>query len=96
MAESANPGTGKEIRVRELVEVIARLTGFTGAFHSDQTKRDRRRRWVLDISRAQRLHGFSRGDPTGSWLGRGPGLTKEDTRRLMHPKARQPVHFHRG
>ena len=51
-----NLGTGSEITIRELVELIARLTGFDGRIEWDHTKPDGQPRRCLDVSQArQRL-----------------------------------------
>jgi len=51
-----NLGTGAEIRIRDLVELIAGLTGFTGRIDWDPTKPDGQPRRCLDTTRAaQRL-----------------------------------------
>lgn len=53
-----NLGTGKEIRIRSLVEMIARLTAFKGRIEWDATKPDGQPRRCLDTSRAQQLLGW--------------------------------------
>lgn len=50
--EPINLGTGKEIRIKDLVELIARETGFTGVVEWDATKPDGQPRRCLDTSRA--------------------------------------------
>jgi GDP-L-fucose synthase len=57
-AEPVNIGSGVEIRIRELVEQIARLTGFTGEIRWDATKPDGQPRRCLDTTRAEQLFGF--------------------------------------
>jgi GDP-L-fucose synthase len=56
--EPVNIGSGREILVRELVEIVARLTGFEGEIRWDATKPDGQPRRCLDTSRAERLFGF--------------------------------------
>jgi len=56
--EPVNLGAGFEISIRELVELIARLTGFRGDIVWDSTKPDGQPRRMLDVSRAERLFGF--------------------------------------
>jgi GDP-L-fucose synthase len=56
--EPVNIGSGVEIRIRELVEQIARLTGFTGEIRWDATKPDGQPRRCLDTTRAEQLFGF--------------------------------------
>ena len=50
-----NLGTGREIRIRDLVELIARETGFTGRIEWDGTKPDGQPRRCLDTTRAETL-----------------------------------------
>jgi GDP-L-fucose synthase len=50
-----NLGTCMEITIRELVELIARLTGFQGEIRWDATKPDGQPRRCLDTSRAAEL-----------------------------------------
>ena len=49
---------GFEITIKDLVEKIARLTGFTGKIVWDPTKPDGQPRRCLDTSRAQAEFGF--------------------------------------
>ncbi len=57
-AEPVNLGAGFEISIRDLVELIARLTGFRGEIRWDASKPDGQPRRSLDTSRAERLFGF--------------------------------------
>ncbi|HLW59207.1 MAG TPA: GDP-L-fucose synthase [bacterium] len=54
-----NLGSGMEIRIRDLVAIIVRLTGFEGEVVWDATKPDGQPRRALNISEAKRLLGFS-------------------------------------
>ncbi len=56
--DPANLGVGAEITIRDLVEFIARLTGFTGEVSWDPTKPDGQPRRALDTSRARERFGF--------------------------------------
>jgi GDP-L-fucose synthase len=56
--EPVNLGAGFEIQIRDLVELIARLMGFTGEIRFDPSKPDGQPRRSLDTSRAERLFGF--------------------------------------
>lgn len=56
--EAVNLGTGREIKIRDLMGLIARLTGFRGEIVWDKTKPDGQPRRCLDTSRAERLFGF--------------------------------------
>lgn len=53
-----NLGTGMEITIRELVEVIKRLTGFDGEIRWDDSKPDGQPRRCLDTERARQLLGW--------------------------------------
>jgi nucleoside-diphosphate-sugar epimerase len=53
-----NLGVGREITIRELVEVIARLTRFAGEIRWDPSKPDGQPRRALDTSRARERFGF--------------------------------------
>ena len=57
-ADPVNLGVGREITIRELVELIARLTRFQGQIRWDATKPDGQPRRALDTSRARELFGF--------------------------------------
>jgi GDP-L-fucose synthase len=56
--EPVNLGAGREITIRELVEMITELTGFAGEVAWDPTKPDGQPRRCLDVSRAEREFGF--------------------------------------
>jgi GDP-L-fucose synthase len=53
-----NLGAGREIRIRELAERIADLTGFRGTIVWDASKPDGQPRRCLDVSRAEKEFGF--------------------------------------
>jgi GDP-L-fucose synthase len=57
-ADPVNIGAGREITIKDLVQRIAALTGFTGRIRWDTTKPDGQPRRCLDVSRAQREFGF--------------------------------------
>jgi len=56
--EPVNLGSGMEISIKDLAELIGRLTGFEGQFIWDTTKPNGQPRRALDISRAERFFGF--------------------------------------
>jgi len=56
--EPVNLGSSLEVNIRQLVEIIARKTGFSGAITWDTTKPDGQPRRKLDVSRAEREFGF--------------------------------------
>jgi GDP-L-fucose synthase len=56
--EPVNLGVGQEVTIRELVELIARLTQFAGEVRWDTSKPDGQPRRALDTSRARERFGF--------------------------------------
>jgi GDP-L-fucose synthase len=56
--EPVNLGSAFEIRIKDLVETIARLTGFEGRIEWDVDKPNGQPRRKLDTSRARELFGF--------------------------------------
>jgi GDP-L-fucose synthase len=56
--EPVNIGAGFEIAIRDLAELVAGLTGFTGTLTFDRTKPDGQPRRMLDVTRAERRFGF--------------------------------------
>jgi len=58
-ADPVNVGAGEEITIRDLVEVIAKLTGFDGEVRWDTSKPDGQPRRMLDTTRARQRFGFT-------------------------------------
>jgi GDP-L-fucose synthase len=56
--EPVNLGTGEELAIRELAELVAELVGYDGRITWDTTKPNGQPRRQLDVSRAQQLFGF--------------------------------------
>ena len=56
--EPVNLGVGHEITIRDLVELIVRLTGFQGSVRWNSSKPDGQPRRALDTSRARDAFGF--------------------------------------
>ena len=56
--EPVNVGTGEEISIRDLAELVAGSTGFSGAIRWDTSKPNGQPRRRLDTTRADRLFGF--------------------------------------
>ena len=54
-----NLGTGEEISIRELAQLVAHEIGFEGAIVWDASKPNGQPRRQLDVSRAKRLFGFT-------------------------------------
>jgi len=57
-SEPINLGAGFEISIRDLAELIAKVTGFSGRIEWDGSKPDGQPRRCLDTSRAHRYFGF--------------------------------------
>ena len=57
-SEPVNLGSGMEISIRDLVELIVKLTGFEGKIVWDKSKPDGQPRRALDVSRAREYFGF--------------------------------------
>jgi GDP-L-fucose synthase len=58
-SEPVNIGSGQEIAIRDLVELIAAKTGFMGKICYDASKPDGQPRRCLDVNRARHLLGFT-------------------------------------
>ena len=54
-----NIGNGREISIKELVHMIAELTGFKGKIAWDSSKPDGQPRRCLDVSKAKKEFGFA-------------------------------------
>lgn len=54
-----NLGTGEEISIRDLAQLVAAEVGFSGRIIWDTSKPNGQPRRALDVSRAQRLFGFT-------------------------------------
>jgi GDP-L-fucose synthase len=61
--DPVNLGSGSEISIKDLAEMIARLTGYKGKLVWDTSKPNGQPRRGLDVSRAERLFGFRAGMP---------------------------------
>jgi GDP-L-fucose synthase len=58
-SDPVNLGAGFEIKIRDLAELIKKLTGFKGKIVWDKTKPDGQPRRMLDVSLARKEFGFS-------------------------------------
>lgn len=56
--EPVNIGAGFEIKIKDLVELVAELTGFDGEIVWDMSKPDGQPRRCLDVSKAKKEFGF--------------------------------------
>jgi GDP-L-fucose synthase len=54
-AEHLNIGTGEDLTIKELAELVAELAGFKGEIAWDSSKPDGTPRKVLDVSKAKSL-----------------------------------------
>ncbi|HSS72563.1 MAG TPA: GDP-L-fucose synthase [Gaiellaceae bacterium] len=80
--QPVNVGAGKEISIRELAELIAELTGFTGEITWDESMPNGQPRRSLDASRAKELFGFEARTP----------LRKGLERTIAWYRAQAPMH----
>ncbi len=53
--ETVNAGTGKELTIKELTELVAKVVGYEGAIKWDTTRPNGTPRKLLDVSKATRL-----------------------------------------
>ena len=53
--ETVNAGTGKELTIKELTELVARVVGYTGKIEWDASKPNGTPRKLLDVSKAAKL-----------------------------------------
>ena len=68
--EPVNLGTGSEIAIRDLAELVADVTGFQGQIVWDTSKPNGQPRRRLDVSRAEELFGFRARTPLREGLER--------------------------
>jgi len=95
--DPVNIGTGNEITIRDLVELIAQLTGFAGEVRWQGEKPDGQPRRSLDVSRAFEKFGFRAQtllrqglEQTIEWYERQSGLRAKDA------GARAAIKLHRS
>jgi GDP-L-fucose synthase len=62
-SEPVNLGSSFEISIKDLMETIARLTGFSGEIVWDTTKPNGQPRRKLDVSKAEQYFGFKSRTP---------------------------------
>ena len=79
-SEPVNIGSGTEISMKELADVIARATGFTGRFVWDTSQPNGQPRRKLDVTRARERLGFEATttlaeglEKTYAWMVKAPG-----------------------
>jgi GDP-L-fucose synthase len=81
--EPVNVGTGEEISIRALAELIADLTGFDGEIQWDASKPNGQPRRALDVSRAEELFGFRARTPFRDGLERTIAWYREHAARAV-------------
>ncbi len=81
-SDPVNLGSGFEISIRELVNLIARLTGFEGEIVFDTSKPNGQPRRALNTTKAEREFGFR------AWTGFEEGLRKTIDWYLQHHNLR--------
>jgi GDP-L-fucose synthase len=69
-SEPVNLGSGEEISIRQLAELVAEVTGFAGELAWDTTKPNGQPRRKLDTSRAEELFGFRARTPLRDGIAR--------------------------
>ena len=80
-SEPVNIGSSREISIRDLVELIVRLTGFKGTVRWDRSKPNGQPRRKLDTTRAEREFGFRATTPFEEGLRRTIAWYEEERRR---------------
>ncbi len=68
--DPVNIGTGEEIAIRDLAQLVAQITGFEGEVRWDTSKPNGQPRRKLDTSRAEQLFGFRARTPLRDGLER--------------------------
>ncbi|HEY7397692.1 MAG TPA: GDP-L-fucose synthase [Gaiellaceae bacterium] len=68
--DPVNLGSGDEISIGDLAELVAELTGFEGEIEWDETKPNGQPRRQLDVTRARELFGFEAATPLREGLER--------------------------
>lgn len=80
--EPFNLGSGQEIRIKDLAQLIARLTDFQGEIVWDTSKPNGQPRRSLDTSRAERLFGFRAHTPLEQGLRQTIAWYKENRHKI--------------
>jgi GDP-L-fucose synthase len=86
--EPVNLGSGQEIAIRDLAELIAEITGFEGELVWDSSKPGGQPRRRLDVSRAEELFGFRARTSLRDGLERTAAWYGEQGRRSVDPAGR--------
>ena len=86
-SEPVNLGAGFEVTIRELAELIAKLTGFTGRLAWNTSQPDGQPRRCLDTSRAATFFGFKAATPFAEGLSHTVEWYRSTRLRLAEAKA---------
>jgi GDP-L-fucose synthase len=81
-SEPVNLGTGQEISIRDLAELIAKIAGFQGRFSWDPSKPNGQPRRRLDVTRARERFGFVAGTSFADGLTRTVAYYEENRARI--------------
>jgi GDP-L-fucose synthase len=84
-ADPVNLGTGSEISIHNLAELIAELTGFEGEIVWDTSQPNGQPRRALDTSRARELFGFEARTPLREGLERTIAWYRQTMASVAHP-----------
>jgi GDP-L-fucose synthase len=84
-ADPVNLGTGSEISIHDLAELIAELTGFEGEIVWDTSQPNGQPRRALDTSRARELFGFEARTPLREGLERTIAWYRQTMASVAHP-----------
>ena len=81
--EPVNLGAGSEISIKDLAELIGRLTGYEGEFAWDTSKPNGQPRRALDVQRAKEYFGFEAQMPFEEGLRRTIEWFKQNSEKLV-------------
>jgi GDP-L-fucose synthase len=84
--DPVNLGSGTEITIRDLVDLIRELTGFTGEVQWDTSKPDGQPKRRLDVERAKKEFGFEARMPFRKGLGKTIQWYQEHTGKSKKPE----------
>ncbi|MEZ4736430.1 MAG: GDP-L-fucose synthase [Caldilineaceae bacterium] len=84
-SEPVNLGSSEEISIRDLLQTIARLTGFSGRIVWDTTKPNGQPRRKLDVSRATEHFGFTAETPFEEGLQRTIAWYRQEMQKQAQP-----------
>ena len=94
-SEPVNLGSAFEISIKDLLETIARLTGFEGEIVWDTSKPNGQPRRKLDVSRARERFGFEARDAVRGRAAADDRVVSENSLLKTHPPCcRRPPQLH--